>query len=193
MFLSHCLLNENTRYPGGACRRCCVAEIIDQCIARDLGMIQMPCPEQQVWGGVLKRRMLRLYGAGAAGPIGIPAALWWVRRRYRQLARSVAAQIEDYVTSGFEVAGVIGIDASPTCGVEKTLAIREFVAEVSRVPLETLSVRAQNDLVRRHAVAGRGLFIAALERELDRRGVRVPLLGHDLLAELEGRSITTLV
>jgi predicted secreted protein len=45
VFLAHCLLNENTRYLGGACRGCCVREIVEQCITHDLGMVQMPCPE----------------------------------------------------------------------------------------------------------------------------------------------------
>lgn len=32
-----------------------------------------------------------------------------------------------------------------------------------------------------------GLFIDELNRELDRRRLDVPLLAHDLMAELEGR------
>ena len=62
IFLSHCLLNENTRYLGGACRAACVREVVEECMDRDLGIVQMPCPEQQAWGGVLKRTMLRAYG-----------------------------------------------------------------------------------------------------------------------------------
>lgn len=31
VFLAHCLLNENTRYLGGACRAGCVQEILAQC------------------------------------------------------------------------------------------------------------------------------------------------------------------
>jgi hypothetical protein len=53
IFLSHCLLNENTRYLGGACRAACVREVVEECIDRELGIVQMPCPEQQAWGGVL--------------------------------------------------------------------------------------------------------------------------------------------
>src|SRR5512146_1334310 len=61
-FVSHCLLNENTRYLGGACRACCVREVVDGLLDRDVGIVQMPCPEQLAWGGVLKRHMLRMYG-----------------------------------------------------------------------------------------------------------------------------------
>ncbi len=37
VFLSHCLLNENTRYLGGACREGCVEEIVQLCQQRGLG------------------------------------------------------------------------------------------------------------------------------------------------------------
>jgi hypothetical protein len=53
IFLSHCLRNENTRYLSGACRAACVREVVEECIDRELGIVQMPSPEQQAWGGVL--------------------------------------------------------------------------------------------------------------------------------------------
>lgn len=53
VFLAHCLLNENTRYLGGACRAGCVREIVQQCLDRGIGIVQLPCPEQAAWGGVL--------------------------------------------------------------------------------------------------------------------------------------------
>jgi len=55
LFVSHCLLNENVRYQGGAGRRGAVDEIVDECRMRGLGICQMPCPEQRAWGGVGKR------------------------------------------------------------------------------------------------------------------------------------------
>jgi predicted secreted protein len=46
VLLSHCLLNENTRYLGSAGRAGCVREILDACAVARLGMVQMPCPEE---------------------------------------------------------------------------------------------------------------------------------------------------
>jgi predicted secreted protein len=46
IFLSHCILNENTRYLGGACRGGGIREIIEQFLDKDIGIVQMPCPEQ---------------------------------------------------------------------------------------------------------------------------------------------------
>jgi len=58
VLLSHCLLNENVRYLGGAGRPGGVQEVVDDYLAGGAGIYQLPCPEQRAWGGVLKRRML---------------------------------------------------------------------------------------------------------------------------------------
>ena len=61
VFLSHCLLNQNVRYPGGAGRAGGVDELVEGYLARGVGACQLPCPEQRAPGG-LKRRMLLAYG-----------------------------------------------------------------------------------------------------------------------------------
>ena len=193
VFLSHCLLNENTRYLGGACRRCCVREVVEQCMDRGIGMVQMPCPEQQVWGGVLKRRMLRLYGSRRRGALRarliralLPLALVHVRREYRRLAHAIVRQIEDYADSRFTVVAIVGIDGSPTCGVQRTIDIEGFVDAAARVDPAQLSTAEHNELVRLHVSRGRGLFIEELHRALRARKLQVPFLAHDLLRELRG-------
>lgn len=187
VFLSHCLLNQNTRYLGGACRSCCVQEIVEQCLVEGIGMVQLPCPEEHVWGGVLKRHMLRLYGVPAPASAFWRAARLYTRLRYRVMARQAALQIADYLRSGFSVLGVVGVDGSPSCGVRTTVDGGAFVADLASVDPRNFSVERQNALVRRHAMAGRGIFIQELARELGRRGLEVPFLAHDLFDELAGR------
>jgi predicted secreted protein len=117
-FVSHCLLNENTRYLGGAFRPGGVAEVIDELVSRGVGICQMPCPEQQAWGGVLKRRMLRAYGARGTvlyhfRRLLLRLFMLYTRLEYWRLARQVVSQIADYERSGFEVIGIVGVGASP--------------------------------------------------------------------------------
>jgi len=50
VFVSHCLLNENTRYLGGAFRKAGVDEIIMELQRQGIGIVQMKCPEQKAWG-----------------------------------------------------------------------------------------------------------------------------------------------
>lgn len=194
VFLAHCMLNENTRYLGGACRAGCVKEVLAQCIELGLGVVQLPCPEERAWGGVLKRHLLRAYGAAVAHPRGwrLARALWPValahtREVYRRLARRVGAQLADCVASGIAVVAVVGVDGSPSCGVDTTLDAAACLDELARVPVASLTVERHNAIIRRAARPGQGLFVAALRRELARRRLEVPFVGHDLLAELDGR------
>lgn len=193
VFLSHCLLNENTRYLGGAGRPGNVAEVISSCLEQGIGIVQLPCPEEHAWGGVLKRRLLAIYGAEGSVFFRLKAALFplmllYTRRVYRRMARRVANQVQDYVSSGFEVLGIIGVDASPSCGVQTTMNMeRAFVQAAGLAP--TATTADINAIVRGNAIAGRGLFVALLQDELARRGLKLPFAAHDLISELEGRTV----
>lgn len=193
VLVSHCLLNQNTRYAGGASRPGAVAEVVDELIAAGYGIHQLPCPERLAWGGVLKRHSLRLYHS-KGGPlypvrgILLGAFVWWTKMIYRRLARRVGGEVADYHRAGMGVAGVVGIGASPTCGVTTTVDLRASLEVVAACPAAALT----RDVMNEQAVLacrrpGEGLFIAELDRELRRRRLTLPALEHDLAAELHGK------
>lgn len=190
VFLSHCILNENTRYPGGACRAC-VREIVEQCLDAEVGMVQMPCPEQRAWGGVTKRLLLALYGMKGTPMfrlrrILLPLIVAYTRLVYRRMARRTAKEIADYIDSGYTVIGVVGIDGSPSCGVGKTLDLERSFDSLASVDTASITAEKMNAIVRRNLIVGSGLFTDALEEELRKRRIKVPFLAHDLIGELEG-------
>ena len=196
VFLSHCVLNENVRYLGGACSPGCVEAIVDGLRHEGIGMCQMRCPEQQAWGGVLKRRLLTVYGSRGTlayrwRRLLVPLFLAYTAWRYRRLAREVVHEVEDYLRSGFEVAAIVGIDGSPSCGVHTTLDVWRSLDALARCPLATLDRRFVNDVVIAGSVVpGEGLFVQALRERLRRRGLAVRFQAHSLVAELAGRSPT---
>jgi predicted secreted protein len=195
VFVAHCLLNENVRYLGGACRPGDIREIVDGLQRQNVGICQMPCPEQRVWGGVLKRYLLALYGSnrlttGFIRPLVAALLLAYTRWRYRRLARAMARQIADYRSSGFDVPAVVGVDTSPSCGVCYTLDVGAALEALAKCDPATIDrVTFNRDVVAATRVAGEGLFIKALREELARRGPRVRFFAHDLMAELEQRPI----
>lgn len=191
-FVSHCLLNENTRYLGGAFRPGGVAELIDELVDQGIGICQMPCPEQLAWGGVLKRRLLLAYGARDTPLYMLRAPLLrlfvlYTHLVYARLARDVAKQIADYDRAGFTVVAVVGVGASPSCGVHTTLDIHHAFDAMARLSSATLDRRSVNrEVVLASRRAGTGIFTRSLQRQLRRRGLAVPLLEHDLVAEMRG-------
>ena len=196
VFASHCVLTENVRYLGGACRRGAVDEVVGEFRRQDLGICQMPCPEQRAWGGVLKRRTVPLYGSrwlGRGAPIIWPLFRLYTRIAYARMARRIAREIADYLRSGFEVVGIVGVGGSPSCGVRTTLDMRRTVEVVATCNLASLDrSRFNRDAIEGTVVAGEGLFVEQLRLSLRRRRIDVPLFEHDLIAELQGRSTDAL-
>ena len=197
VFVSHCLLNENVRFLGGATRAGAVCEVVDPYLRDGVGIVQLPCPEQHAWGGVLKRWMLRLYGRPMlrrrpVRRVFVAAARRVTAFEYARLARRAAAEIADYVTSGFEVVEVVGVGASPSCGVATTVDLDGAIAAMAACDRDTLDPALVNDrVVGANVAAGEGMFIAELRRRLARRGIEVPFREHDLLAELRAAAIET--
>jgi predicted secreted protein len=195
VFVAHCLLNQNVRYLGGATRPGGIDEVIDSLQRQGVGICQMACPEQRVWGGVLKRHLLVAYNSDRTRlrrvrRVAARAFVWYTKCRYAWLARQIGHDIADYQRSGFAVVGLIGVDGSPSCGVTQTLAIDPALAAVAACdPASVDRVHFNERVIRANLVRGEGLFTASIRREMRRRGLRVGMVAHDLTAEVEGRPI----
>jgi hypothetical protein len=109
---------------------------------------------------------------------------------YRRLARRVAADIRDCITAGVDVVEVVGVGASPSCGVSMTVDLVGAVHAMARCDLSTVTPAIVNrDVVAANVIEGQGLFVAALRRHLARRGLEVRFVEHDLLVELHATPV----
>src|ERR1051325_8267972 len=106
-FIAHCLLNQNAKVEGGAKRPGMWEPVIDLLRERGYTIRQMPCPEL-AYGGA--RRFW-----GVRGQVDTPLYL----RHRRRPPPPVAAVMEQHVQAGDDVV-LIGIDSSPTMGVDYT-------------------------------------------------------------------------
>ena len=106
IFLAHCFLNTNTRFPGGCAYDGATTPLIKTILECGVGIIQMPCPEYLCLG-------LEKYKYGEMAPEEM-------RKCFREKAEEVIKQIKDYLEFGFDILGIIGMNPSPSCGVEIT-------------------------------------------------------------------------
>jgi len=104
IFISHCWLNINTRFPQGAAFQGANTPLIKTLLDSGLGVIQMPCPEYEVLG--LEKFD---YGEIVLEPL---------RAKFREVAQIVIKQIQDYLALGYEIVGILGMNPSPSCGVD---------------------------------------------------------------------------
>lgn len=106
IFLVHCFLIANTRFPGGGCYGGVTIPFIEKLLKSEVGIIQGPCPEflclgleEQLYGQLSERKL---------------------RKCYRKIAEGVAEQIRAYLDLGYEILGIIGMNPSSSCGVKVT-------------------------------------------------------------------------
>lgn len=189
VLLSHCLLDENVRYLGGAGRAAGVPEVVEGFLAAGIGIHQLPCPEQRAWGGVRKPYMLLAFGARGPRAVAVRTFLRpflaYTRWVYRRLARSVVHEVRALQHGGVEVVGMVGIGGSPSCGVRTTLDLPAAVDRLTRIRLAELDrARLNDDVVAPCLRRGEGQFVCALRGELDRAGIDLPLAEHDQPVEL---------
>jgi uncharacterized protein YbbK (DUF523 family) len=193
VFVSHCLLDQNTRYPGGAFRAGAVVEVIEPYLRQGVGICQMPCPEQAVWGGVGKRHLVRFWGRPRTrllARLGLAPFLRYTRLRYRRLARRVAREVADYQANRVEVVAVVGVGTSPSCGVATTVDMAAALGPVTGCPFGRLDRQVVNGAIAAAARSGPGIFIDELGRALDRRRLSVPFLEHALRSEWPERGVS---
>lgn len=153
IFIAHCVLNQNAISDGTASFSGANEAIARMLLDAKVGIVQMPCPE------------LNCLGLDRGDPEGARRPLLEENTRIRRsleqtnaqeginvLVKQVIFQMEEYRRNGFEILGVIGINRSPSCGVETTSDDEK-------------------------EIKGEGVFLHALIREIVRHNWRIPIVG----------------
>jgi len=109
VFVPHCALNQNARVAGAAESPAAMGALIAGLIEREIGIVQMPCPELCAYG-------LERVEVDVERDLRSPAG----RELCRRLAREQLHQIKAYHDGGIRVLGILGKNGSPSCGVEDT-------------------------------------------------------------------------
>jgi len=107
------------------------------------------------------------------------------------MAKDVVKDIKDYTASGFTVVGIVGVSASPTCGVRSSLDIRKFYRFLQRTCVEDITKEQVNKQVTTDClVSASGMFIDEIKKQIERLNIHVPLYEHDLQKEIHGDIIS---
>jgi predicted secreted protein len=148
IFISHCWLNINARFPEGAAFEGANTALMGALLEEGLGIIQMPCPEYLCLG-------LEKYDYGKV--VGED-----LRACFRRTAETVVSQVKDHISLGYDVAGIMGMNPSPSCGVETVKG---------RGTMEGTGTDTSEK-------PGSGIFIEELRNLLSREGLgEIPVFG----------------
>ena len=153
VLVSHCFLNQNSISDGTADYPATNESVLNFLIQSKVGIIQMPCPETLCLG--LDRGDIH----GAERDVVVENTR--IRESMNKsnaveilnkLVNQVVFQIEEYIKNDFSVKGVIGINRSPSCGVNTT---------------------SKNN----KEVNGEGVFIESLRKKLKEKDINIDMIG----------------
>jgi predicted secreted protein len=165
-FVAHCLLNQNSKVGDGAHCAGVHSPVIDALRAKGWRIEQMPCPELAFTG-------LNRFWA-VKEQLDTPA----YRQHCRRLAGVVADMMSVHAQQGEDIV-IVGVDGSPSMGVELTAASDEWGGRPDKPRDEDYPV-----------TAGAGIFTETLLQLVGERvDVTVVGIGHDLLDYDEAREL----
>lgn len=111
IFISHCILNQNTVVHPLARAKGAFKNIIEELMNNEIGIHQLPCPEYNHMG-------LRRYPMTKA-----EYDTYDFRTINKDIALDTLGIIQEYLSNDYEILGIIGINESPTCGIKGQMGI----------------------------------------------------------------------
>lgn len=105
IFISHCILNQNTVVPPLARAKGPYRDIIEEIMKHDIGIHQMPCPEYRYLG--LKRKPMTKSEYDTES----------FRNLCRKISEDIVNIMEEYLSNDYKIVGLIGINHSPSCSI----------------------------------------------------------------------------
>ncbi|MBW9156842.1 CD3072 family TudS-related putative desulfidase [Clostridium tagluense] len=175
VLVSHCVLNTASKVVYYN-KKDITQEEIDRknflcaAIKEDVHFLQLPCPE------------FNQYGSNRWGHTKEQFDNSFFRDNCRRMLEPIILQMKEYISERdkFEVLGIIGIDGSPSCGVNITCC-GEWGGEFSG--LDDISEVIDRVNVKNE----KGVFMEVLQEMMKENGIDLPMIGlRDALEKIIG-------
>jgi len=158
--LAHCILNGNAKVQGLCNYPSSITDVINILLENEIGIIQLPCPEMMT------------YGVKRWGHVREQFDTAYFRNECQQIMMPIINQLKDYTKNGYQIVGVIGVDGSPSCGVNKSCS-GAWGGEIFGD--EDILDRIK----RMEFVSKRGIFMEEIKELLDKNNISIPFAAVD--------------
>lgn len=165
LFVAHCVLNTASKVvmyneAEMAAEEALRQRFVQKAIMDGVQIIQLPCPE------------LLLYGSRRWGHVSDQFDTPYFRMECRRMLGDALLQLKEYRANGtrFSILGIVGIDGSPSCGVDYTCRGDWGGNLGDRTDLKEVIESAR-------LVRGSGIMIDELKKILCEEEIELPLVG----------------
>ena len=155
IILSHCLLNTNSKVAGFSPQIAGEQNLVSLILSKGYGIMQLPCPEN------------RVYGSKRWGQSREQFDTPHFRKECQKMLLPYIDEILDYQKNGYEVAGIISVYGSPSCGYKASFSSNAYGGELdmSIVQFQIASGRLSDSS---------GIFIEEFETLLKASNLTIP-------------------
>lgn len=128
LMVSHCILNQNTVIENEARAPGVILSATEWAIKEGFGILQLPCPEFTFLGLNRPPMTYEEYNTPE------------YRKHCREILTPVLKQAKEYTKNSYEIAGLLGIQNSPSCDPGRGVFMEELKAMFveNGIPLKTL-------------------------------------------------------
>ena len=164
IFVSHCVLNTAAKVvmyneAEMAAEEDLRRRFVSKAVSQGVQLIQLPCPE------------FIMYGSRRWGHVSEQFDTPYFRQECRRMLEAYLQQLGEYLSNDrFRVRGIVGIDGSPSCGVDYTCYGNWGGNLSDRDDL-------QDCIATSRLGKGRGILMDELFKLLAERGMNVPMVG----------------
>ena len=160
VLVSHCILNVNSKVEGLSSYSGTMEDIVINLMQQGIGFIQLPCPE------------MTLYGMKRWGHVKEQFDNPFYRKHCKSIFEPYVEQIKEYMQNDYEIVGLIGIDRSPSCGINQTCS-GNWCGEINNEEEYLKKVKTLK------TVNSQGVFIEEIQKVLQAENIHIPLIGTD--------------
>ena len=161
ILVSHCMLNTFSKvesFGEEEGREEARRKVMQTIIENGIGIIQLPCPE------------LIMYGTKRWGHVKNQFDTPHFRNVCRCEFEIYLQQLQEYINNGYNIIGILGIDGSPSCGVDLT-CVGDWRGEIGSNP----NLRQTIDSIK--YVREKGVLIDEISKVLSENGIELEMFG----------------